>query len=279
MFSLNCKGRLLVVDKPLLMGILNITPDSFYSGSRTQTVDEVLFRAEQMLMEGAAILDLGGQSTRPGSEQLNADNELSRVIAPLEALHKRFPEAYISIDTYYAKVARYAVEAGACIVNDISGGSLDPQLIPEVAALKVPYVLMHIKGNPQTMQQQAVYADVTREVLDQLADRKAVIEKAGIRDCIIDPGFGFGKTAAHNFRLMEELPVFSLFKAPVLLGISRKSFIWKTLGTTPESDDTLHGTTALHMAGLIKGANLLRVHDVKAAAATIRLFLEMKGAV
>ncbi|HPN59007.1 MAG TPA: dihydropteroate synthase, partial [Chitinophagaceae bacterium] len=190
----------------------------------------------------------------------------------------RFPEAYISIDTYYAKVARYAVEAGACIVNDISGGSLDPQLIPEVAALKVPYVLMHIKGNPQTMQQQAVYADVTREVLDQLADRKAVIEKAGIRDCIIDPGFGFGKTAAHNFRLMEELPVFSLFKAPVLLGISRKSFIWKTLGTTPESDDTLQGTTALHMAGLIKGANLLRVHDVKAAAATIKLFLEMKGA-
>ena len=278
MFSLNCKGRLLVVDKPLVMGILNITPDSFYSGSRTQTVDEVLFRAEQMLMEGAAILDLGGQSTRPGSEQLNADNELSRVIAPLEALHKRFPEAYISIDTYYAKVARYAVEAGACIVNDISGGSLDPQLIPEVAALKVPYVLMHIKGNPQTMQQQAVYADVTREVLDQLADRKAVIEKAGIRDCIIDPGFGFGKTAAHNFRLMEELPVFSLFKAPVLLGISRKSFIWKTLGTTPESDDTLQGTTSLHMAGLIKGANLLRVHDVKAAAATIKLFLEMKGA-
>ena len=278
MFSLNCKGRLLVVDKPLVMGILNITPDSFYSGSRTQTVDEVLFRAEQMLMEGAAILDLGGQSTRPGSEQLNADNELSRVIAPLEALHKRFPEAYISIDTYYAKVARYAVEAGACIVNDISGGSLDPQLIPEVAALKVPYVLMHIKGNPQTMQQQAVYADVTREVLDQLSDRKAVIEKAGIRDCIIDPGFGFGKTAAHNFRLMEELPVFSLFKAPVLLGISRKSFIWKTLGTTPESDDTLQGTTSLHMAGLIKGANLLRVHDVKAAAATIKLFLEMKGA-
>ena len=278
MFSLNCKGRLLVVDKPLVMGILNITPDSFYSGSRTQTVDEVLFRAEQMLMEGAAILDLGGQSTRPGSEQLNADNELSRVIAPLEALHKRFPEAYISIDTFYAKVARYAVEAGACIVNDISGGSLDPQLIPEVAALKVPYVLMHIKGNPQTMQQQAVYADVTREVLDQLADRKAVIEKAGIRDCIIDPGFGFGKTAAHNFRLMEELPVFSLFKAPVLLGISRKSFIWKTLGTTPESDDTLQGTTSLHMAGLIKGANLLRVHDVKAAAATIKLFLEMKGA-
>jgi len=261
-----------------VMGILNITPDSFYSGSRTQTVDEVLFRAEQMLMEGAAILDLGGQSTRPGSEQLNADNELSRVVAPLEALHKRFPEAYISIDTYYAKVARTAVEAGACIVNDISGGSLDPQLIPEVAALNVPYVLMHIKGNPQTMQQQAVYADVTKEVLDQLSDRKAVIEKAGIRDCIIDPGFGFGKTAAHNFRLMEDLPVFSLFHAPVLLGISRKSFIWKTLGTTPESDDTLQGTTALHMAGLIKGANLLRVHDVKAAAATIKLFLEMKGA-
>lgn len=278
MFSLNCKGRLLVVDKPLVMGILNITPDSFYSGSRTQTVEEVLFRAAQMLEDGATILDIGGQSTRPGSELLDADTELNRVMAPLEALHKRFPEAFISIDTYYAKVARYAVDAGACIVNDISGGNLDPQLIPVVAELKVPYVLMHLKGNPQNMQQQAVYADVTREVLDQLAIRKTAIEKAGIRDCIIDPGFGFGKTAAHNFRLLEELPVFSLFKAPLLLGISRKSFIWKTLGVTPDADEALQGTTALHMAGLIKGANLLRVHDVKAAAVTIQLYQDMKGA-
>lgn len=278
MFSLNCKGRLLVVDKPLVMGILNCTPDSFYSGSRTTSVDEVLQRAAQMIQDGATILDIGGQSTRPGSEKLDAETELSRVIAPIEALHRRFPEVFISIDTYYAKVAKEAVNAGASVVNDISAGRLDPQMIPVVASLRVPYVLMHMKGNPQTMQQEAVYADVTREVLDQLVSRKEEIEKAGIVDCVIDPGFGFGKTIAHNFSLLRELPVFSLIKAPLLLGISRKSFIWKTLGVTPDSPAALQGTTAMHMAGLMNGASILRVHDVKEAADTIRLFNEMQVA-
>ena len=278
MFSLNCKGRLLVVDKPQLMGILNITPDSFYSGSRVRDVDEVLFTAEKMLLDGATILDIGGQSTRPGSEKLEPATELSRVIAPIEALHRRFPEAIISIDTYYASVAREAVNAGASIVNDISAGLLDPQMISVVADLRVPYVLMHMKGNPQTMQQQAVYANVIREVLDQLAARMQEIKDAGIRDIIIDPGFGFGKTIAHNFSLLRELSVFSLLKAPLLLGISRKSFIWKTLEVTPDSAAALQGTTALHMAGLMNGASILRVHDVKEAADTIRLYNEMQAA-
>ncbi len=276
MFSLNCKGRLLVVDKPLVMGILNITPDSFYSGSRVQSQEDVLRRAEQMLLDGATILDIGGQSTRPGSESLDAETELQRVITPLEAVHRRFPEAFISIDTYHAAVAREAVGAGAAIVNDISAGSLDPAMIPEVARLGVPYVLMHMKGNPQTMQQEAVYTDVVREVLDHLLAHKTAIEAAGIRDCIIDPGFGFAKTIAHNFRLLRELPVFGQLNAPLLLGISRKSFIWKSLGVTPDSAAALQGTTALHMAGLMKGASILRVHDVKEAADSIRLYLNMQ---
>lgn len=278
MFSLNCKGRLLVVDKPKVMGILNITPDSFYSGSRVQNLYDILRRAEQQLEQGAVILDIGGQSTRPGSDQLDAETELSRVIGPLEAIHRRFPEAFLSIDTYYAAVAREAVAAGAAIVNDISAGLLDPLLIPEVARLNVPYILMHMKGNPQTMQQQATYTNVTKEVLEHLMIRKAAIEAAGIRDIIIDPGFGFGKTAAHNFRMLKELRHFSLLKAPLLLGISRKSFIWKTLGVTPDSEAALQGTTALHMAGLINGAQLLRVHDVAEAVASIRLYEEMQGA-
>ena len=278
MFSLNCKGRLLVVDKPLVMGILNITPDSFYSGSRVESVDDVLRRAEKQLQEGATILDIGGQSTRPGSTALDADTELDRVIKPIEAIHQHFPEAFISIDTYHAKVALEAVHAGACLVNDISAGSLDPQMIPVVAGLKVPYIFMHMKGNPQTMQQQAQYTDVTREVLEYLITRKAVIEEAGILDLIIDPGFGFGKTQAHNFRLLRELSTFTLLKAPLLLGISRKSFIWKTLGVTPDSTAALQGSTALHMAGLMNGAHILRVHDVAEAVATIRLFQEMQEA-
>jgi dihydropteroate synthase len=278
MFSLNCKGRLLVVDKPLVMGILNITPDSFYSGSRVESVDDVLRRAETQLQEGATILDIGGQSTRPGSEALDAETELNRVIKPIEAIHQHFPEAFISIDTYHAKVAREAVHAGASLVNDISAGLLDPQMIPEVAGLKVPYIFMHMKGTPQTMQQQAQYSDVTREVLEHLQARKAVIEAAGIRDIIIDPGFGFGKTHSHNFRLLRELSAFTLLNAPLLLGISRKSFIWKTLGVTPDSTAALQGSTALHMAGLMNGAHILRVHDVAEAAATISLFQEMQQA-
>ncbi len=270
MFTLNCKGRLLVVDNPLVMGIINVTPDSFYSGSRHQETDAILKQAGQMLKEGATILDIGGQSTRPGSEKLSADEELKRVIAPIEAINKNFPEAFISIDTYYSKVALNAVEAGAVIINDISAGSIDPAMIETVAKLNVPYVLMHMQGIPQTMQQQPHYENITTEVLDFLSRKIYELRHSGITDIIIDPGFGFGKTIVHNFELLRNLPVFSMLNCPVLLGISRKSTIYKTLAVT--ADDSLNGTTVLNTIGLMNGASILRVHDVKEAMETVELF-------
>ncbi|MBP9103798.1 MAG: dihydropteroate synthase [Chitinophagaceae bacterium] len=269
MFTLNCKGRLLVIDKPIVMGIINATPDSFYSDSRQQNNDAVLKKAEQMLKEGATILDIGGQSTRPGSENLTADEELKRVIAPIEAIKANFPEAFISIDTYYSLVAKETVAAGASIVNDISAGSMDSEMISTVASLNVPYVLMHMQGTPQTMQHEPVYENVTREILDFFIKKADEFKKAGIKDIIIDPGFGFGKTIQHNFELLRNLSVFKMLNCPILLGISRKSFIYKTLNVSVE--DSLNGTTALHSAGLLNGATILRVHDVKEAIETIKL--------
>ncbi len=269
MFTLNCKGRLLVIDSPIVMGIINTTPDSFYSGSRKSKVDEALQTAAQMLNDGAAILDIGGQSTRPGSEQISAAEELKRVIPIIEAIHKEFPESFISIDTYHATVAEHAVEAGASIVNDISGGMMDENMLATVANLKVPFVCMHIKGTPQNMQLQAVYENVTKEVLDFFIHQTEKCRLAGIHDVIIDPGFGFGKTIAHNFTLLKELNVFKMLQKPLLLGISRKSLIYKILGITAE--EALNGTTVLNTIGLLKGANILRVHDVKEAMETIKL--------
>ena len=269
MFTLNCKGRLLVVDKPLVMGIINTTPDSFFSGSRQESVDAVLAKAETMIQEGATILDVGGQSTRPGSDKLTVEEELKRVIEPIAAINKKFPEIFVSIDTYYSTVATMAVAAGASIVNDISAGSIDSKMISTVAALKVPYVLMHMQGTPQTMQQQPVYENVTREVLDFLIMKVNDLHISGITDIIVDPGFGFGKSIAHNFELLRNLPVFKMLNCPLLLGISRKSSIYKTLGTTTEN--SLNGTTVLHTIGLLNGASILRVHDVREAMETIKL--------
>lgn len=275
MFTLNCKGRLLLLEKPVVMGIINLTPDSFYSGSRQQATDAVLAEAGKMLQEGAMILDLGAQSTRPGSERVSEEEELKRLLPALEALSQQFPEAFISVDTFYASVAKAAVEAGACMVNDISAGNMDPAMISTVASLSVPYVLMHMKGSPQTMQQNTDYTDVTREVLDYLIWKKAEITKAGIRDIIIDPGFGFAKNAAQNFTLLKNIHLFRLLDAPLLLGISRKSFIWKTLGLTPE--EALEGTIAMNTAGLLGGAAILRVHDVKEAVQTIKLVTALQA--
>lgn len=269
MFTLNCKGRLLVIDKPVVMGIINATPDSFYSDSRQQNTNAILKKAEQMLKEGATILDIGGQSTRPGSEKPTAEEEMKRVIAPIEAIQANFPEAFISIDTYYSLVAKEAVAAGASIVNDISAGSMDAEMISTVASLNVPYVLMHMEGTPQTMQQEPVYENVTREILDFFIQKTVEFKKSGIKDIIIDPGFGFGKTIQHNFELLRNLSVFKMLNSPILLGISRKSFIYKTLNVSVE--DSLNGTTALHSAGLLNGATILRVHDVIEAVETIQL--------
>lgn len=275
MFTLNCKGRLLVVDKPLVMGIINVTPDSFYDGSRFQVIDSIVQQAGQMIKDGATILDIGGQSTRPGSEKISAEEEINRVIDPIAAIHKNFPATFISTDTYYSKVAAAAVAAGADIVNDISAGSIDDKMITTVAALKVPYVLMHMQGTPQTMQQETKYASVTKEVLDFLIAKKKMIRDAGISDCIIDVGIGFGKTATQNFELIKNLSVFNMLDAPILLGVSRKSFIYKSLGISV--DEALNGTTVLNTIGLMNGANILRVHDVREAMQTIQLFQQYKG--
>lgn len=270
MFTLNCKGRILIVDKPLVMGIINATPDSFYSGSRYEGTDRILHQAEQMLNEGATILDIGGQSTRPGSEKLNPDEELKRVIQPIAAIHQQFPEAIISIDTYYSQVAKEAVNAGASIINDISAGSMDNQMIHTVAELEVPYILMHMQGTPQSMQLNPKYQNVVSEVLDFFIEKVNVLRNSGIKDIIIDPGFGFGKTITHNFSLLKNLSVFNILELPLLLGISRKSTIYKTLETTAE--ESLNGTTVLNTIGLMNGANILRVHDVKEAVEAIKLF-------
>jgi len=270
MFTLNCKGRILVIDKPLVMGIINATPDSFFSGSRFNGVDEIVAKAEKMLNEGSDILDIGGQSTRPGSELISADEEIERVIPAIKAIAEKNPKAFISIDTFYSKVAAAAVDAGASIVNDISAGSMDNKMIATVAELKVPYILMHMKGTPQTMQQNAIYKDVTLDVLDFFISKTHELQKAGIVDIIIDPGFGFAKTIDQNFELLKNLSVFKMLDKTIMLGISRKSTIYKTLGVNAE--ESLNGTTVLNTIGLMNGASILRVHDVKEARETIKLF-------
>jgi dihydropteroate synthase len=274
MFTLNCKGRLLVAEKPLLMGIMNVTPDSFYAESRLSGVDSILTLAEKMLLEGADILDIGGQSTRPGSERISADEELKRILPAISTVIKKFPEVLISVDTFYSKVAAEAVSAGASIINDISAGSMDNRMIETVSALQVPYVLMHMKGTPQTMQQSPVYENVTREVLDFFIAKTQELKTAGIHDIILDPGFGFGKSIRHNFELLKNLSVFKMTGRPVMLGVSRKSTIYKTLGVTPE--EALNGTTVLNTIALVHGASILRVHDVKEAKEAVTLFCEMK---
>jgi dihydropteroate synthase len=252
------------------MGIINATPDSFYKDSRFTGTDAILKQAEQMLNAGAAILDIGGQSTRPGSEKISANEELQRVLEPVDAIHKNFPDAIISIDTYYSKVAEAAVDAGASIINDVSGGSIDENMIATAAELRTPYVLMHLQGTPQTMNQHPQYENVTREVLDFFISKVDALHKAGINDIIIDPGIGFGKTIANNFELLRNLSVFKMLNCPIMLGVSRKSTIYKTLNISAE--EALNGTTVLNTMGLMNGAVILRVHDVKEAMETVRLY-------
>ena len=270
MFTLNCKGRLLVIDKPLVMGIINATPDSFFGGSRFNHVDEIVTEAEKMLNDGADIIDIGGQSTRPGSDLIPADEEIERVVPAIKGIANKFPRAFISIDTFYSKVALAAVETGATIVNDISAGSMDNKMIETVAELKVPYVLMHMKGTPQTMQQNATYENITREVLDFFIAKTHELRNAGIVDIIIDPGFGFAKTIDQNFELLKDLSVFRMLDKAIILGISRKSTIYKTLGIS--ADEALNGTSVLNTIGLMNGASILRVHDVKEAKEAVKLF-------
>lgn len=268
--TIQSRGRLLSLSQPIVMGILNATPDSFYNKGKDNDIASLLRHAEQMLNEGAAILDVGGASTRPGAELISADEELQRVLPVIEALTKQFPDAWLSVDTYNAATARAAIEAGASIINDVSSGALDENMLAIVAALKVPYIAMHMRGLPKTMQQDPQYDDVVYEVRDYLRKVCDNCVALGITDIIIDPGFGFGKTLEHNFALLNELATLRILGRPVLAGISRKGMVWKTLGTTPEQ--ALNGTTALHMAALQQGANILRVHDVKEAMEVVRLW-------
>ena len=269
MFTLNCKGRLLIIDKPIVMGIINVTPDSFYEESRQQEIVTILQKAAQMLAEGVTILDIGGQTTKPGSLEVGIAEESSRILPVIAAIAAAFPNSYISIDTYHAAVAKAAVEAGACIVNDVSGGMMDKEMLPTVAALKVPYICMHMQGTPQTMQQSPTYQHVTKNVLDFFIARIEACRLAGIHDVILDVGFGFGKTIAHNFELLKELSSFKILDKPILAGLSRKSTIYKTLGIT--ANEALNGTTVLNTIALLNGANILRVHDVKEAVEAIKL--------
>jgi dihydropteroate synthase len=275
MFTLNAKGRLLTIDRPLVMGIINRAPDSFYSGSRYPGDTAFLERAEQMIAQGADWLDIGGQSTRPGAELIGEEEELRRVVDGIGMLHRRWPDVPLSVDTWYARVAREAVAAGASIVNDISGGRLDPDMLATVGSLNVPYVCMHSRGMPATMNREAVYEDVVREVLDFFIRRIEDCRQAGIHDVIIDPGLGFAKKHAHNWQLLRRLDVFRITGRPLLLGISRKSTIYRALGTTPE--EALNGTTVLNTIGLLNGASILRVHDPKEAREVVTLIRAYKA--
>lgn len=269
MFTLNCNGRLVMLDKPLVMGIINVTPDSFYEGSRVNELDNVLHRAEKMLNEGATFLDMGAQSTRPGSKQIGAEEELERVVGFISAVHNQFPAAIISVDTYHARVAAAAVAAGAAMVNDISGGNADASMLATVGKLRVPYVCMHVKGTPETMHQRIGYDNITRDIIDYFITRIRLCHEAGINDVIIDPGFGFSKNSAQNMKLLTNLELLNMLGKPLLAGISRKSTIYKTLGVT--AAEALNGSTVLNTICLVKGASILRVHDVKEAVEAVTL--------
>lgn len=276
MFTLNCKGKLLTLDAAIVMGIINATPDSFYNIGLKNDEASILKLVDKMITDGASILDIGGQSTKPGSQRINAEEEIKRVLPVIELIHKNYPDTIISIDTYSSEVAKAAVAAGASIVNDISGGDMDAAMLSTVAAMNVPYICMHMKGTPETMQKDPQYDNVVKEVLDHFIQKIRACKDAGINDVIIDPGFGFGKTITHNLQLLRSLAVLSILEKPILAGLSRKSTIYKTLGTTAEG--ALNGTTVLNTMALLNGAMLLRVHDVKEANEAITLFNAYKKA-
>lgn len=272
--SLQCRGRLIRFDRPLLMGVLNITPDSFYSGSRILDPEKLREKAVQMTEEGADILDVGAYSSRPGARDIPETEELSRLEKALPVIRKASPEPLLSVDTFRHRVAERAVrEFGADIINDVSGGNLDSDMFDTVARLGVPYVLMHMRGTPANMQEHAVYKDVVNEIMLDFSGRINRLNRLGVKDIIIDPGFGFAKTVDHNFQILSRLGAFRIFQQPIMTGLSRKSMIYKTLDTTAE--DALNGTTVLHALALMKGTNILRVHDVRPAREAILLVSRM----
>jgi len=268
--TLNLCGRLFVLERPVVMGVINITNDSFYENSRFTEIDKILAYAEKHLKEGATFLDIGGMSSRPGAPVSEAKEEEKKMVPIVKALLKEFPNAYISIDTVHSSVANAAFQEGAVIINDISAGTIDPEMFPFVAKAGIPYVLMHMKGVPQNMQQNTQYSQVEVDVLDFLILKYQELKLLGVKDIIIDPGFGFGKSLHQNYTLLHNLSIFRMLECPMMIGISRKSMIYKILDGSPE--DALFGTTALHFYALQQGALILRVHDVKAAIDTIKVW-------
>lgn len=273
--TINCKGQLIDILQPKVMGILNVTPDSFFDGGHYKNASDILNQVERMHDEGAAFIDVGGYSSRPGADFVSESEELNRVVPVVELILKHFPKILISIDTFRSQVAKKTVEVGAALINDISAGKLDEQMIETVGKLGVPYIMMHMRGNPKTMQQDTDYDDLLKEIISYFGERIAEAHKAKINDIIIDPGFGFAKTLEQNYKLLNHLDLLKLIDKPILAGISRKSMIYNTLNTS--SKEALNGTTALHMIALENGASILRVHDVKEAMECLTLYNQLKS--
>ncbi|AYN68838.1 dihydropteroate synthase [Euzebyella marina] len=273
--TINCKGQLIDLKSPKVMGILNITPDSFYGGSRFSDSKSVLKRTEAMLAEGATFIDIGAYSSRPGAAHVSEVEELGRIVPIIELLIKEFPLIQISIDTFRSKVAAECIQNGASLINDISAGLLDEQMLSTVAKLKVPYIMMHMKGDPKNMQSKTEYQNLINDIRKYFSERLRLAKDLGIVDIVIDPGFGFAKTLEQNYELLSNLELFRNIEHPLLVGVSRKSMIYKLLDKQPE--EALNGTTALNMAALLKGANILRVHDVKEAVGCVKLAEQLKS--
>jgi dihydropteroate synthase len=272
---INVKGQLMDLSQPKVMGILNVTPDSFYAESRLQTEKEIILRLQEMENEGASIMDIGAYSSRPNAQHISIEEEMERLRNCLTLVNKECPNAIVSIDTFRADIAKMCVEEyGAAMINDISAGNMDKQMFATIAQLGVPYIIMHMQGTPQDMQSAPHYDNLLKEVFYYFSEKISKLRDLGVKDIILDPGFGFGKTLEHNYKLMNHLEEFSTFELPLLVGISRKSMIYKLLGTSPE--EALNGTTALNTISLLKGANILRVHDVKAAVEAVNIVEKMK---
>ena len=272
---INVKGQLMDLSQPKVMGILNVTPDSFYAESRLQTEKEIILRLQDMENEGASIMDIGAYSSRPNAQHISIEEEMERLRNCLTLVNKECPNAIVSIDTFRADIAKMCVEEyGAAMINDISAGNMDKQMFATIAQLEVPYIIMHMQGTPQDMQSAPHYDNLLKEGFYYFSEKISKLRDLGVKDIILDPGFGFGKTLEHNYQLMNHLEEFSTFELPLLVGISRKSMIYKLLGTSPE--EALNGTTALNTISLLKGANILRVHDVKAAVEAVNIVEKMK---
>lgn len=275
MNSINIQGQLIDFEVPRLMGILNVTPDSFYSGSRVEEIDTILAKAEKYINDGATFLDIGGYSSRPGATDIPEEGELQRVLEPIKEVTRAFPQAIVSIDTFRSGVARQAINAGAHVINDISGGHLDSEIIPVAGELKVPFIGMHMKGSPQTMKHLAEYDDLLREMMSYFSAMLELAYKHHVKDVIIDPGFGFAKNVDQNFQLLRSLAYFKNLEKPLLVGVSRKSMIHRTLGIS--TGESLNGTTVLNTVALLNGASILRVHDVKEAKEVVELMQRVKA--